>query len=174
MDREASPAVTVMVFARDSGEPSRTASTLVQISLTDINDNKPKFTHPQYLLSYREGFMGAVDLPAVTDADLPPNDEYEIIISADLDYFTPGDGVINLNRPLDVPAGLEYKDYLIGKRLAHLPRFPFMLETGIKIAFYADLLHSVNLVLLYTIAVAIAVGKSSQRAIYNQPLKLSK
>lgn len=49
------------------------------------------------------------------DADLPPNDEFEIsMISGNSDYFTLSDGVIELLRPLNVPAGILETDYTIG------------------------------------------------------------
>ena len=68
VDRETLPTLSVMVYAIDGdGETSRlTGSTLVTVSITDINDNKPMFSQTQYILSYREGFQGIIDLPQVS------------------------------------------------------------------------------------------------------------
>lgn len=67
VDREQVSTLSVVVYARDGhpGSSRRTGSTLVSVSVTDINDNKPVFSQSQYILSYREGFEGTIDLPQV-------------------------------------------------------------------------------------------------------------
>lgn len=54
-----------MVYAKDGGTPSLTGSTRVEITVQDINDNKPQFTQPQYELNFKEGFQGDIALPEV-------------------------------------------------------------------------------------------------------------
>lgn len=68
LDRETTPALSVMAYARDGNvETGRlTGSTLVSVTVLDTNDNKPLFSQSQYILSYREGFEGTVDLPQVS------------------------------------------------------------------------------------------------------------
>lgn len=66
IDRETQSSISVMVYAHDKGVSQRTGSSLVSITITDINDNKPVFSQPQYILSYREGFQGTIPLPEVS------------------------------------------------------------------------------------------------------------
>lgn len=65
VDREVVSSISLLVYASDTGSPSRTGSTLVTIDIADVNDNKPIFTQPQFLLTYKEGFRGHIDLPTV-------------------------------------------------------------------------------------------------------------
>lgn len=46
LDREASPHHTVLVLAMDRGEPPRTSTATLLITLSDINDNAPHVASP--------------------------------------------------------------------------------------------------------------------------------
>lgn len=75
LDREMIPMYNLTVGAIDSGIPPQTGSTLVQITLTDINDNGPMFDSPNvigYVLENQPAFTTVMTLTA-TDPDLPPN-----------------------------------------------------------------------------------------------------
>lgn len=44
------PAYTLTVLASDSGSPSRSSSALVNIDVSDVNDNAPVFSEADYSL----------------------------------------------------------------------------------------------------------------------------
>ena len=73
IDREMINEYTLTVRAQDNGMPRRSDMSIVQITVTDINDNAPVFQHSQYSLIIRED----VSVPSTyitlvaTDADKP-------------------------------------------------------------------------------------------------------
>ena len=48
VDREQYPQHELVVVGIDEGSPSLTGSTIVSITITDINDNPPEFTQSQF------------------------------------------------------------------------------------------------------------------------------
>ena len=48
LDREKESSYQLKVIAKDGGEPSKTGSVNIHISITDVNDNNPKFVNTTY------------------------------------------------------------------------------------------------------------------------------
>ena len=57
----------LVIQARDTGSPARTASTIVTIVITDENDNPPVFSRGQYDTSVRENSVAGVELITVSN-----------------------------------------------------------------------------------------------------------
>ncbi|XP_078532937.1 protocadherin Fat 4 [Lissotriton helveticus] len=78
LDREARENYTLVVVATDGGSPhAMSSSTSVLVSVTDVNDNPPRFHHDPYVTHIpsptpADSFVFAV---TVTDADSGPNAE---------------------------------------------------------------------------------------------------
>lgn len=72
LDREKTPTLEVTVVAMDNGDPQKSSTATVSISVQDINDNTPQFA--PYSLSYKVKEDAAVDTPiatiSATDEDL--------------------------------------------------------------------------------------------------------
>uniref|UniRef100_A0A8C7DLN5 FAT atypical cadherin 1 n=1 Tax=Oncorhynchus kisutch TaxID=8019 RepID=A0A8C7DLN5_ONCKI len=75
LDREKVPAYTLTVLASDSGSPSRSSSALVNIDVSDVNDNAPVFSEADYSLVIQESVpVGSSVLKlTVTDRDASHN-----------------------------------------------------------------------------------------------------
>ena len=60
------------VVARDAGDPARSASTLVSVSIRDVNDERPTFSQSVYQFSVMENLPAgaAVGSVAAIDRDL--------------------------------------------------------------------------------------------------------
>lgn len=56
VDCETDPTPTLVVIAADSGRPSLTGTTLVQLTVHDLNDNEPIFEKPLYNVTIAENF----------------------------------------------------------------------------------------------------------------------
>ncbi|ETN76935.1 cadherin domain protein [Necator americanus] len=54
LDREQYPVIELRIFARDRGKPPLTSSSLITVTLTDVNDNAPKFDQAFYDLYIAE------------------------------------------------------------------------------------------------------------------------
>lgn len=54
LDREMEESVSVLLVAVDGGTPPRSGSTLVRISILDVNDHHPEFEHKAYNVSVME------------------------------------------------------------------------------------------------------------------------
>ncbi|KTF99996.1 hypothetical protein cypCar_00023246, partial [Cyprinus carpio] len=71
LDRETQNEYRLMITAQDQGRPSRSATTTLDISLTDINDNAPIFSKQQYettVSEHAEVGTSVIDIMA-TDKD---------------------------------------------------------------------------------------------------------
>lgn len=53
LDREHQPHHTVRVLATDHGHPRLNSTTTVHVTVTDINDNPPQFTHQELNVQVR-------------------------------------------------------------------------------------------------------------------------
>ncbi|CDQ76612.1 unnamed protein product [Oncorhynchus mykiss] len=75
LDREKVPAYTLTVLASDSGSPSRSSSALVNIDVSDVNDNAPVFSEADYSLVIQDSVpVGSSVLKlTVTDRDASHN-----------------------------------------------------------------------------------------------------
>ncbi|XP_043970025.1 protocadherin Fat 4 isoform X2 [Gambusia affinis] len=54
LDRETTAAYELLVVAEDQGRPARSATATLALQVTDINDNTPKFSQPEYQLEVSE------------------------------------------------------------------------------------------------------------------------
>jgi cadherin EGF LAG seven-pass G-type receptor 1 len=55
LDRETTSGYSLTVTAKDGGNPSHSETTIVEITVVDVNDNKPEFNAPIYHATISEG-----------------------------------------------------------------------------------------------------------------------
>ncbi|XP_072451939.1 cadherin-8 [Chiloscyllium punctatum] len=149
MDREAREEYLVVIQAKDMGGHmgGLSGTTTVTVTLTDVNDNPPKFTQSLYHLSVLED-MAVGDVTGrvkANDRDLGQNARslYEIIDGDGMDVFEittdsqTQEGVITLKKPLDFETKRSYT-LKVEAGNAHIdPRFiskgPFKDTAAVKI-----------------------------------------
>lgn len=68
-DREVAETVLVDVIAHDKGSPSRSSSALVRITILDVNDEKPIFSHSAYSFEVMENLAPGAEVGAVAAHD---------------------------------------------------------------------------------------------------------
>ncbi|PAA52963.1 hypothetical protein BOX15_Mlig021969g1 [Macrostomum lignano] len=117
LDRETKPFHTIVIHAVDGGPVPLTGSVTVNVSLTDINDNPPFFTHESRTVSIPENYPLEKELFRVTASDRDASDienlHYRFSLSASkavLDDFRVDrrSGSIVAVRPLDYESKREY------------------------------------------------------------------
>ncbi len=83
LDREAMATVTFSVTAHDGGTPQTSNTTLVTLSLTDVNDNPPLFSDSVYIQSVSESIPSGSRVLTVsaTDADAGLNKQFSFSLS---------------------------------------------------------------------------------------------
>ncbi|XP_048403001.1 cadherin-8 [Stegostoma tigrinum] len=149
MDREAREEYLVVIQAKDMGGHmgGLSGTTTVTVTLTDVNDNPPKFTQSLYHLSVLED-MAVGDVAGrvkANDRDLGQNARslYEIIDGDGMDVFEittdsqTQEGVVTLKKPLDFETKRSYT-LKVEAGNAHIdPRFiskgPFKDTAAVKI-----------------------------------------
>ena len=107
-NREITPIVTFEVLAIDSGETPLTGTATVTLTIEDMNDNAPKFTHSSYTFEILENLNSGTSVNEVSakDLDIGPNGMFTFSLSSTfIDRKIPfhifTDGVIQSNRALD-------------------------------------------------------------------------
>ena len=106
IDYENATTYTITVQAKDSGMPSRSSTTSVNVRVVDINDNPPIFTQSLYVGSIDENEQPGQSIlrVAVTDEDSGANSavNFTILLSSIGDFFTitPG-GILETTLPID-------------------------------------------------------------------------
>uniref|UniRef100_A0A3B3ZGG1 Cadherin domain-containing protein n=1 Tax=Periophthalmus magnuspinnatus TaxID=409849 RepID=A0A3B3ZGG1_9GOBI len=120
MDREQREHYQVVIEAKDMAgqRGGLTGSTIVNITLTDVNDNAPSFTQSIYQFRVPESFKHGSPVGRVraTDRDIGQNAEmFFTIVSGDgMDVFhistdkQSQEGVISVNKPLDYERKQSY------------------------------------------------------------------
>ena len=86
LDYEKEKSYVLNVMAFDNGNPSLTATTLVKISVVDVNDNPPRFLQQHYTAAVNEGALPGTIIFALEteDADVTAKTEIEyFIVSGD-------------------------------------------------------------------------------------------
>ena len=108
-----SSSLSVRVFARDGGSPSRQSSITITITLQDINDNDPEFADDEYTNSIFENqpaqivlMFSAIDVDLGSNADITFS--YTVDPPSGLNLFQLTDGEISTTGPLDCEAQTQY------------------------------------------------------------------
>ncbi|KAF7692863.1 cadherin-18-like isoform X1 [Silurus meridionalis] len=149
MDRETREMYSIIIQAKDMAGSvgGLSGSTTVNITLTDVNDNPPRFPQKNYQLYVPESAQvgKAVGKIKANDEDLGINAEIEYKITneegaAMFSIFTDSDereGVISLKQPLDYEKKKVYTLSIEGANIHLDPRFlhlgPFKDTTMLKI-----------------------------------------
>uniref|UniRef100_UPI00398F4054 cadherin-7-like n=1 Tax=Pristiophorus japonicus TaxID=55135 RepID=UPI00398F4054 len=149
MDREAKEQHEVIVEAKDMAglKGGLSATTTVTVTLSDVNDNRPKFQHKLYHLAMPESASidSTVGRVMATDVDIGENAEMNYTVEAgdgsdSFGIFTDSEtqeGVIILKKPLDYESKRRFSvrveaiNKYIDRRLLHLG--PFKDVTNVKI-----------------------------------------
>ncbi|KAJ1128045.1 hypothetical protein NDU88_006435 [Pleurodeles waltl] len=91
LDRESTEEYKVTVTAVDKGSPQLTSSTTLKVRVSDINDNKPKFTQPSYELYVMENNVPGTHVFTISATDLDAKENgyltYSISANSTLDSF---------------------------------------------------------------------------------------
>ncbi|KAL3879171.1 hypothetical protein ACJMK2_031480 [Sinanodonta woodiana] len=105
LDREIRQIYTVLVRASDKGEISLSSTAAVAITLTDVNDNVPKFVTEIYSVRIREDLPIGTVVNTVTaeDLDLGSNGEvlYKLVYGDDYFEIDEETGTIRIAQRLD-------------------------------------------------------------------------
>ncbi|XP_039603904.1 cadherin-24-like [Polypterus senegalus] len=148
MDRETQDHFVVVLQAKDMGGHmgGLSGTTTITVTLTDVNDNPPKFTQSLYSFSVSELAQPLAHVGRVRaeDPDIGENAEvqYAILDEEHSDSFNisayRGDGLIVLNRPLDFEHRKSYT-FRVEATNTHidphyLRRGPFKDVTTVKVS----------------------------------------
>nr|DBA30664.1 TPA: hypothetical protein GDO54_006619 [Pyxicephalus adspersus] len=117
LDREAQSSYELILTAVDGGIPAQTGTTLIQISVTDINDNTPTFTQNIYKVQIKESMPlnSTVLQVSANDADEGVNGQitysFNTILNHILESFTinPSNGEIKTKEHLDYEVTKNYE-----------------------------------------------------------------
>jgi len=118
LDRESRDSYQIFVIAKDGGIPPNTGMLTVDITITDINDNKPKFSKDEYLVTVEEDLKinsNILQVKAI-DIDLGLNGQvtYQFsdrVLANIKDHFSIDNvsGNITLIKPLEYTKGNSYR-----------------------------------------------------------------
>ncbi|XP_077391872.1 cadherin-6-like isoform X2 [Festucalex cinctus] len=137
MDREQREHYQVVIEAKDMAghRGGLTGTTIVNITLTDVNDNPPHFIHSIYQFRIPELSTPGTEVGRIkaTDRDIGPNAEMHFtIISGDamdmFDIFTnkeTQEGVITVSKTLDYESKQSYTIEVQVQNTQEDPRFTF-------------------------------------------------
>ncbi|XP_076468075.1 protocadherin-1-like isoform X2 [Babylonia areolata] len=110
LDREAEDSYYVRIVASDNGSPRMSGSVLINIAVTDRNDNAPIFMSTNYTINVEEDASTHEPILTVSAVDTDINDNGQILYKLSSrvgqeirDQFEIGemDGKISLTRPVD-------------------------------------------------------------------------
>lgn len=76
LDRETNPKYQFHVVAEDGGDPPKSATASVVVTIQDVNDNKPTFNPMQYDIVISEDAQPGTPLTTVTATDPDENPRY--------------------------------------------------------------------------------------------------
>ncbi|XP_032221364.2 cadherin EGF LAG seven-pass G-type receptor 2 isoform X2 [Nematostella vectensis] len=109
LDREKVPTYTLQVQAQDQGNPPRSATVTVKITLLDVNDCTPQFSKKVYSATIREDVPvnQLVTTVRATDCDQGSNGEvfFEIVSGNDMNFFS----INRINGEVRVKQKLDYE-----------------------------------------------------------------
>ncbi|XP_039976635.1 protocadherin gamma-A11-like isoform X12 [Xiphias gladius] len=116
LDREKQESASLLLTAVDGGEPQRSGTMQIHITVLDVNDNAPVFTQTVYKASVKENSLTGTTITKVSasDADEGSNGEVSYIIdnsvigTSDLFHITE-DGHLILNGHIDFEKARNYE-----------------------------------------------------------------
>ena len=116
LDREKKEFASLVLTAVDGGEPQKSGTMQIHITVLDANDNAPVFTQTIYKANVKENALKGTIITKVSasDADKGSNGEVSYVIGNDvigsLDLFhITEDGQIILNGPIDFEKARNYE-----------------------------------------------------------------
>ena len=115
LDHETTKAYTLLVMAKDRGQPPLNSTTRVEIKVLDVNDNAPVFSSAQYSVMVAENVTTgkAIIKVAATDTDTGVNARivYYITSGNDLGNFVidHSSGVISVRKGLDYETSKNHR-----------------------------------------------------------------
>ncbi|XP_072290384.1 protocadherin beta-16-like [Eucyclogobius newberryi] len=116
LDREKEEIVSLLLTAVDGGEPQRSGTMIIHITVLDANDNAPVFTQSIYKASIKENAVKGTLITQVSasDADKGSNGEVSYVIgnsmtSASKLFIITEEGKILLNGPTDYEKAKIYE-----------------------------------------------------------------
>ncbi|XP_041845396.1 protocadherin gamma-A11-like isoform X34 [Melanotaenia boesemani] len=116
LDREKQEFVSLLLTAVDGGEPRRSGTMQIHITVLDANDNAPVFTQNVYKASVQENSVKGTIITKVSasDADKGSNAEISYVIANSMrDIMTlfhiTEDGHLKLNGPIDYEKAKKYE-----------------------------------------------------------------
>ncbi|XP_076869832.1 protocadherin Fat 1a isoform X3 [Brachyhypopomus gauderio] len=105
LDRETTDHYTLNVTVYDLGIPQKSSSRLLDVKVTDANDNSPQFLQDSYSVEISENMAVGMEIIQVvaTDKDLGDNGVVRYSILADTDQFSIDEetGIVKVKKPLD-------------------------------------------------------------------------
>ncbi|XP_014853927.1 PREDICTED: protocadherin gamma-A10-like isoform X7 [Poecilia mexicana] len=116
LDREKEEFISLLLTAVDGGEPQRSGTMQIHITVLDVNDNAPVFTQPIYKATVQENSVKGTLITKVSasDADKGSNGEVSYVIGNSarsiLEIFhITEDGELILNGPINYEKTKKYE-----------------------------------------------------------------
>ncbi|XP_068443512.1 protocadherin gamma-A1-like isoform X26 [Clinocottus analis] len=116
LDREKQEFASLLLTAIDGGEPRRSGTMQIYITVLDANDNAPVFTQTIYKAVVKEGSLTGTLITKVSasDIDKGSNGEVSYVIGNSMRdisklFHVTEDGIIVLNGPIDYEKAKKYE-----------------------------------------------------------------
>lgn len=108
VDREMTDTYVFSVVAQDMGQDAKSATAVVTVTITDVDDQAPRFSQRNYAFYVDENLQPDTEIDKVvaTDADLAPNNAFSFYLDpkfspTDALRIDPKTGIIYTRKPLD-------------------------------------------------------------------------
>ncbi|XP_041049857.1 protocadherin-10-like [Carcharodon carcharias] len=113
LDRETTPLYNIHILARDSGSPPLSTNKSIQISVSDVNDNAPRFARPMDTVYVMENSAPGASIFTVTafDPDLDQNSYVTYSFTENLILDFPLSSYLNVNSKNGTIYALRSFDY---------------------------------------------------------------
>ncbi|XP_072446371.1 protocadherin gamma-C5-like [Chiloscyllium punctatum] len=113
LDREVNPLYNIPVTAWDLGSSPLSTNKTIQISLSDVNDNYPRFARPTYTIYVMENNVPGASISTVNafDPDLNQNSHITYSFTTNLIQDLPVDTYLNINSMNGTIYALRSFDY---------------------------------------------------------------
>ncbi|XP_043558991.1 protocadherin-10-like isoform X5 [Chiloscyllium plagiosum] len=99
IDREVVPEYNITITCTDNGSPPLSATETIQLQVSDINDNAPRFTQPSVIMHVAENNVIGASIGSVTafDPDSNQNAELSFSILHNLIHNLPVSTLVSIN-----------------------------------------------------------------------------